>query len=960
MKSRFVRQSLGLLNSVGISALFAGAVLSSPAQAQQAPVTVAAAAPPEQVVVTGSRIGTPGFTTPTPVTEISPLQYEVKQAVNVVDIMRDIPSLTPNQNASDAFSIGASSFNLRNLGALRTLVLVNGQRTEFTSVSGGYDVNVLPASLIQRIDVVTGGASAAYGSDAVAGVVNVTLNTTLNGFVAKAGAGESTYGDDVTMTASAAWGGDFAGGRGHVVIGGDYFNQAGVYPQGSRSWGRSGAAVLANPSCPTGAGGCAQLLRVTGSVASKMTDGGVILGAKTAGGGTSSALTNIQFGQGGVPSPFTVGQFAGGTYMVGGDGSNQAQYMGLQASERRINVLGHATYDLTDDVSVWSQFLYARSSAFYPIVPNFNSGNLTVSAQNAFIPASIQSIIAANNITSFTMGRSNIDLAPIAYGRDLTYGRNDDYDGSAGVKGHLNVLSTDWSWDLSAQYDAHLFVTTVGQNQINQNWLNSVDSVRNPTVGGVAGVPAGQAVCRSTLTNPANGCVPVNLFGLNTITPAVTAYTTGTGRVNAEMDMFDTSANLHGQPFSTWAGPVSVATGFEYRRQTTASFSDPISAVSGFRNGDQVPFKGAYSVEEGYLEVDTPLAKDLPFAQALDVDTAARMTSYSTSGGVTTWKVGINYSPTDDIRLRGTRSHDIRAPDLTELYQAGNGSVGGVIQNPVTGVQAVANGVTVGNPNLKPEIGDTITGGIVYTPSWLDRFNISVDYWNIKMTSVLTRYSAQQIVNNCFAGQSQFCPAISFDPVSGIISSVESTQFNASILKTDGYDLEAGYQFDMDSLDKDWAGTMMLHFLGTYVDHYISTGSSGIPVDEAGCVGACSNPRIRWNMNAIYLNDPWTLSVTGNWIAGGVFDQLYSGKYTAAAGAKSINDNTVNGRFYLNMSAAYQLSDAWQLWVRADNVLNSNPPLIPDTLGFQHIQQAGTVYDKIGTQFLAGVKLRLN
>src|SRR6202012_6304840 len=159
--------------------------------------------------------------------------------------------------------------------------------------------------------------------------------------------------------------------------------------------------------------------------------------------------------------------------------------------ERRINVLSHVNYDINDDLSVWSQFLYARNSAFYPIVPNFNSGNLTISSQNAFIPASIQSIIAANNITSFTMGRSNIDLAPVAFGRDLTYGRNDDYDGSLGVKGKGRALSTDWTWDLSGQYDANEFLTTVGQNQINQNWLNSVDSVRNPAVGGVANVPVG-------------------------------------------------------------------------------------------------------------------------------------------------------------------------------------------------------------------------------------------------------------------------------------------------------------------------------------------------------------------------------------------------------------------------------------------------------------------------------------
>ena len=432
-----------LLNSVSAGALAVGsACLAIPALAQEP--LIAGGGADQEVVVTGSRIGTPGFETPTPVTEITPIQLEAKQLGTVVDLFADVPSLTPNQAASNVVDVGVSNFQLRDLGATRTLVLINGQRTEFTSVNGGFDVNTLPTSLIQHVDIVTGGASAAYGSDAVAGVVNITLDTNLNGLKANVGGGMSSYGDDATRLASLAYGTDFANGRGHIVLGGEWFDQDGVVSQGSRPWGLSNAGIIANPNCKIISASCTELIRTTGVVPSNMADGGVIVGAKTASGTSSTALNNIQFGPGGVPEPFQVGGLAGTTYMIGGSGSLASQTMGLQPSVERENALMHAKYDITDDISAWTQFLYARSAEYYPIVPNFSAGNITVSSQNPFIPASIKSTMTADNITSLTMGRSNVDLAPVDYGRDLANGLNEDFDTSFGLKGKLGLLGTDW------------------------------------------------------------------------------------------------------------------------------------------------------------------------------------------------------------------------------------------------------------------------------------------------------------------------------------------------------------------------------------------------------------------------------------------------------------------------------------------------------------------------------------
>ena len=952
------RLTRALLSSASIGAfVVSGVCFAGAANAQSGP-SEPTPTPTQEIVVTGSRIGTPGFETPTPVTEITPQQLEVKQLVSVVDLFADIPSLTPNQAQSNVVDVGLSTFELRNLGPTRTLVLVNGLRTEFTSVNGGFDVNTLPTSLIKHVDIVTGGASAAYGSDAVAGVVNITLDTQLNGLKANVGGGLSSYGDDGTRTASIAWGSEFAGGRGHIVLGGEYFEQAGVQPQDSRPWGASQMGIVANPKCTTITTTCTELYIVRGVVPSEMTDGGVIVSAKTATGATSTALNNIQFGPGGVPQPFTVGGLAGSTYMIGGSGSTAQETMGLQAQIERENALMHAEYDITDNLNVWSQFVYARTSSYYPIVPNFSSGNITVTSANPFIPASILATMQANNITSLTMGRSNVDLAPVDYGRDLARGGDQDFDSALGIKDKFDVFGQTWSWDTSVQFDHNLYSNSIGQNEITQNYTYAIDSVANPAVNGVPGVAPGVPVCRSTLTNHTNGCVPLDVFGTNTVTPAVTAYVMGTAWDHAVLDMYDFEMNFKGAPFSTWAGPEAVAFGGEWRRQSTTSTDDPISAVGGFRNGNQSPYSGAYSVGEAYFEMDTPLAKDLPFAKSLDIDAAVRGTDYSNSGYVTTWKFGGNYSPDDNWRFRLTRSHDIRAPDLTELYQTGSLRNGGNVTNPSTGAQSIINTLTTGNPSLLPEIGDTITTGVVYTPTWARGFNTSFDYWHIRLTGAIAQQSTQQIINNCFAGQSQYCAAIQFSPTNGLIDQVESTQFNSQLLDTSGFDFEMAYRFKLNDVVPGWGGDLKLHMLGTYLLHYVTSGL-GVSTDEAGCVGNCNLPSLRFTLNGIYIKDPWLVSLTGDYIGGGVIDQLYSGKYTTAQGGKTINDNNVSPRFYVNASVSYQLTDAWQVYGRVNNLFNISPPILPDTLGFQH-ELSGGLYDRIGTQFLVGFKLRLD
>src|ERR1700761_5254551 len=246
----------------------------------------------------------------------------------------------------------------------------------------------------------------------------------------------------------------------------------------------------------------------------------------------------------------------------------------------------------------------------------------------------------------------------------------------------------------------------------------AVDSVISPTTG--------QPVCRSTLTSPTNGCVPIDLFGFGAPSQASLKYVTGTSVVDETETELDAGIDVQGAPFSTWAGPVSVASGFEWRREAQNGSQDPVTAALGYYN-ETPAIAGSYTVAEGYVEAVVPLATDLSWSKNLEVDMAGRVTGYSTSGVTETWKVGLNYTPLDDqFRLRGTWSHDIRAPNLSELFQPRTLGLQTVL-DPVTSQQTVATTVNGGNPLLVPEQANNLTGGAVYAPDWFPGFQVSVD-----------------------------------------------------------------------------------------------------------------------------------------------------------------------------------------------------------------------------------------
>jgi iron complex outermembrane recepter protein len=888
----------------------------------------------QQVVVTGSRITRTGFETPTPETVISQAELQAKAFTNVTELVNDIPQLVPQVSYGGGITnTGYNSFNLRGLGATRTLVLIDGRRVADSSPLGGFDIDVLPAGLIKNIDVVTGGASAAYGSDAVSGVVNIQLDDQFEGFKTNVQAGETIYHDSKDLDANALYGTSFDSGRGHFVFAVDELTNDGATSQGTRPWGDQGYAILANPAYVAGSNnGQPRNLILPDTTLSKMTNGGVIV--------SPGPLQNIQFGPGGVPEPYYPGANAGGSFATGGDGGSFAPFANLSQAVHRTSAFTRVSYDVNDKLTVYADVLYARTSTFYDVIPNYDNGDIVITQQNAFLPASIRQTMVADNIQSVLMGRTNVDMGG-DNGMNQANGLNEVGRYAFGVKGKI---AGSWTWDAVIQYTGNHYYDPTGQNRLTQNWLNSIDSIISPTTGA--------PICRSTLTHPGNGCVPVNLFGPNTISPAVVDYVTGTSWEDSRQWQDYGGFNVQGEPVSDWAGPISVAMGAEARHEALHGDSDPISQMAGWRQGNPQPVAGSYDVKEGYLETVVPLAANLPGAKLLEFNGAVRETDYSTSGSVDTWKLGLNYKPVDDLRLRGTVSRDIRAPDINELFATRNQQITQVTDR-TTNVTSNAQILTGGNPDLKPEIGKTITGGFVYTPAWLETFSASVDYYNITIDGAISTLPAQTVIDDCYQGQTSLCSNITRSPTTGLISSVFSSAFNAQQLKTNGFDIEAAYDWRLNTLFANAGGDIRFRYIATFVNE-LTTVVDGVATNTAGqptLQGTGGVPHWRMNLTSSYGNGPWTVTMLERWVQGGVYNSTY-------VQGIDINNNNVVGRFYTDLSVQYAATSQLAVYVKVNNLFNISPPIVPNSLT-EPYTASSPFYDVLGTTWAVGFRFNL-
>ncbi|MEH3106268.1 MAG: TonB-dependent receptor [Sphingomonas fennica] len=936
------------------------AALDATAAAPDQPATDPAASVPEtqEVVVTGSRIARAGFSAPTPVTVVGGERLQALAITNVADALNQLPSFRassgPGNVQSFGGNVGARVLDLRGLGAPRTLVLVDGRRFVPSTSEGTVDVNLIPSSLIQRTEVVTGGASAVYGSDAVAGVVNFLLDRRFSGFKAEVQGGVSQRGDDGNQFASFAAGTDL-GERLHVVLAGEYENNSGLKGcYEARTWCAQERSIVGNT--PPGTRGQPSSIITSNVHVTTMAPGGLINSSLNAAGRpiyTNAALDPLRgtaFTPEGAPRRFQYGDFAGPLFMIGGEGRERNPFLSsllLKVPVQRYSLYGSASYELTDTVRASLDLSYGRvkGTTLSSTFRDFNGSLIgTIRRDNPYIPLSVQQTMDANGIAGFVLGRSGFD-----FGSPKAVSTTKTYRGVAALDGDLGGS---WKWDAYYQYGRTDFRQNNSNTPINFRLRNAVDAVRRAD---------GTIACRintdAITTNDDAACVPINLFGEGQYGAAARNYVIGSGFQDTTNKQQVAAGNVSGDLFSIGARPVSVSVGAEWRRNTIAGTTDPISAVNGFwvLNGQAV--NGRQTVKEAYAEAIVPLLTDLSFARSLELNGAFRYTDYSTSGGVETWKAGVIYEPVEALRFRVTRSRDIRAPNLSELQGPQTRTTIG-LTDPRTGLQANPVLIRGSNPDLDVEKADSLTAGVVLTPrggGFLSRMRLSVDYYDLKVKDAIGLLGAQTLVQRCEQGATEFCALVQRDAAGGVIQ-VSDVLVNANSVRTRGFDVEFDYRQPLGSL-----GDLTTRLLATITRDLTTVDSAGA-LDRAGQTGSRSGtvlgvPDYTINGLVTWSKGPASVTAQGRYIPSGSYNVLFVGPDDpnyAVTLPTSVNNNRVPGRFYMDLAATLKVGDRYELFGSINNLLDRDPPAIPSgNLGTNQV-----LFDPVGRAFRLGARVR--
>jgi outer membrane receptor protein involved in Fe transport len=921
-----------------------------------------------EVVITGSHIARSDYDSPQPVTAISAESLQAAAPSNIMDFAVTIPALagsTTVNSSSGALSngeAGVAALNLRNLGTARTLVLVDGQRWVPSTIEGLVDVNTIPQSLITGIDVTTGGASAAYGSGAVGGVVNFILDKKFTGVKTDYQYSEYQAYNDPTNKFSLTVGKAFAEGRGHALFSGEIFQDKGnlnsipVYDQNAYFSMPNTAANIA--------AGQPQILVGPHMGLSTLTPGGLI---------TAGPLKGTYFGVVGANGVPAVNQLAygnpvNGQWMQGGDwaytDSAQFGHTGLIPRQHRASAFGRVSFDLTDSTEVYGEVSWARYHGFsYYDAPT--TTGISISINNPFLPASIVSAMKANNLTTFTMGTSNAYFGGAASDTVRTSER-----ANIGADGAFNLFGQHWKWDVHALIAQTADIEELPGTYANAKFSNAINAVMGPN---------GTPVCASAAAQAA-GCVPLNIFGVNPVqNPAALAYVLGDPTRHEWLQLDEGAADFSTNDIPGWVAPISVAVGAEGRREAVTG-NVPAQYDPTFGNywkyGNYVATHGSYTVAEGYIETLIPLLTGLNF------NGAARYTNYSTSGGTNSWKLGLTYSPIKDVTLRATRSADIRAGNLAELFSPGTARTNSVTNDFDNGNSLLFVQKLEGSLKVQPETAKTDVLGVVFQPRMVPGLQASVDYYHIKISNLISDLSAQQEVDACYYNQIQkYCDNLLLNGF-GLKSSGASTPVIVQVyenlyrLEEKGMDFEISYPLDLSSL---WSplGKLTLHAITT---HYINfTTNNGVTAINVAGSNAPGNPTPNWmgRLEMMYTKDTWAFDVVSRIVSSGNLNDandiyiqctanckagtgVYKTSNVTSAPGQIVFDGTVTKHFDLAGGA-----DA-SVFLMVRNLLNRQPPVIAGlsstNYGAENVpaypQTNTSIYDYLGREFTLGAKLQ--
>ena len=960
-----------------------------PAAAPAQPAAAAIEAVPEPaaevakenvVTVSGSRIAARGFTQPTPTTSLGAEDLAKTAKPNLFNAIAELPALqgstgrTTSTNSTSSGVQGLSSLSLRGLGAIRTLTLLDGQRVVGANVTGVTDVSQFPQLLIKRVDVVTGGASASYGSDAIGGVVNFITDKKFEGFKANIEGGMTRYHDDKNGSLQAAWGKAFMDNRLHVTASAEYGREKGIESPGFGEVGPNGRTWYKNPAFQVRPlnqtnDGKPQYTAIEHAQQYQYSKFGLI---------TSGPLQGTAFGANGQPYQFNYGSNGVPTgtgavtncvnpFCVGGDlsgsvgaGTNLAMDLTRQVGYTRVG------FDISPDHEIYFTANYGKvKSHFSPNPGAAKNANLNIRCDNPYLPASIVAACGANNITSFQYGTANavfpenINVHPTREMKRVVVGAN----------GKFQLGGKEWSYDTYAEHGVNRTDIIVHDMTLNARYNAAIDAVR---------APDGTIVCRNAVAAAA-GCRPFNIIGDVPVDQAAWRYIAPANgpQQHTRQTQDVASINFNGEAFSSWAGPIAIATGAEYRREhykvtgdpygngifadspNTADYpADPLLNTTVGNNwyaGNYHNAQGTYNVKEAYVELNVPVLKSATWGEA-NLNLADRHTSYSTSGHVESWKLGANWKTgLDGWRLRAVTSKDVRAPNLSELYAAQ------VVVNNIVQYQGNTVAIqqrSVGNTRLRPEIArNSIVGIVLSQPSWAPGFSASIDYFDIKVDGVISALTAQQEVDLCVAGNQEICGAVSLGNPVATNNFVTVQAFNLASLRSKGYDLEGSYRMSL----KNWGlpGRLTLRALVTRnISFLTDPGVVGTIPSEGAGNNLGTTPRWKGLASQSWDTDQYSLTLAQRWISKGVYSNEYIECQTDCPVSTIIHptiaNNKMKGAFYVDLGGSYKFSDKLTGFFKIDNIGDVNPAPAPQTnLSFGINPQ---LYDVLGRVYRAGLR----
>ena len=962
-----------------MSTALSAAVLTGGAAVAQTAGDEAQAEPTDLIVVTGSRLVRRDLVAPSPVTTVDQAQIEKSGSVTLEQTLNEFPQLNPDNTSTTNQSggTGVLSADLRGLGAVRTLVLVDGRRFIPADETGLVDLATVPDLLIDRVEIITGGASAVYGSDAISGAVNFILKDDFEGAEARYQYGETGEGDGQTHKLDFLLGVNAPDGRGNIVAHAAYTKRDPVF-MGDREFSSQPFLADANGEFqPFGSGNIpGGLISVPSSDFDQIN--GLDLNAAAAD-CQGSSIQGIRFGAGSEPLPFCRIT----------DQYNYAADNFLLRPFERYQATTSGFYKITDNIEAYGQMFYTNKENSYQQAPEAvtptssgqESGTIAIpnADTNPLYPQVLRDFFAANR-SYFDADGDGTFLVRNTGRRFEEFGpRNsnivaESFNLTGGLRGDFDFMDNPWRWDAFYQYQqSDVIVNQTGRLSVSRTTLG-LDTI----------VVDGQVQCRNQIL----GCVPVNLFGTDALTPEMADFlSVGTGRED-KFTRQVAGASVSGELFELPAGPVATAFGAEWRKETFDTRPDQIALAGDLTDqGGVAPTinGGELDVAEIFAEVRVPLLQGLPAVESLAVEAAARYSDYSTVGGVFTWKAGVDWEITDWVRARGSYNRAIRAPNLNELFEApGRGFTGGVdpcvaANNPTDaqkqlclqqGVPAdvidtlevgASQGFDVfsgGNPNLSEEKSDTYTAGFVLLPPMVPGLSITADYFDITVEDAIAQVSAQVLVDTCFDtldANSAACQSITRFS-GGNINSVNAPLLNVASRAVSGIDLGVGYSMDlpdMFALPNEGAG-LDLRFVSTWQFDDTTVPLEGLP--EVECAGFFGGP---CSSNGTRITPDYRGLVTANWSSGPVSlrgELQIIGDVDLSDQAFQLQKDKIDRHYYVDLTGDYQVTDNVQLFAGVNNVFDKQPPVI----GFRAGGDSNTqmqLYDVLGRRFFVGAKL---